>query len=196
MITILDYLLLGWLFWPVAIVPLLIAYALVNADDSDCAVGALILSAVALGACLYRYPEFRAFAFTWSGAAWLVGGYVVAGGILSLWKWVNVLMDFKRKAPEALKKVKRPDAPSEIAENLGRSIFGYGKSHYVVSGDGLNGDSVYYPNYKVFPIATWWVYWPFFTLSVVFDPINRLIRRVYDLLKGVYERMARTVAVK
>ena len=52
-----------------------------------------------------------------------------------------------------------------------------------------------YPDWKCHPVAAWWVYWPFFAFSIIFDPITRTCRWLFKLVKNYYEMLAKSFSV-
>lgn len=186
--SLLSFLFLGWFFWPLSIGLLLGAYAVVK-DADEFPTGSLFLLGSVLGFCLYRYPELRDVLFSIKGAAYSVGGYILAGGVVSLWKWVTVLLDFRRDAPEHLKKVNVNQPPGDRAKCLSRFIYGSGRDLVKESAGS------FYPDYRRFPIATWWTYWPLFLFQVILDPITRAIRRFVNFFRDIYEAVAKRFSV-
>ncbi len=188
--TIVDFIFLGWFFWPLFAAFSIGSYLCIRGDkDETFSGGALFLIACALAASAVRWPEFRALIFSIKGAALILGIYTAIGGALALWKWLAVLMDFRKAAPEILTQARANKVDSdELRKHLAETIYGYyhGRDKVKESNDGS-----FYPNSKAFPIATWWVYWPFFFFNVILDPVARFIRYVADLFSNLYENLAK-----
>jgi hypothetical protein len=54
----------------------------------------------------------------------------------------------------------------------------------------------YIINWKALPIALWWTYWPLFLVSVILDPLLRLIDSAMDFLKDFYHFIAKKFSVQ
>ena len=202
MITVLDFLLLSWAFWLIAPGLTVIAYIIVSelADEKEWGFAPLFFLALAGGALWYRYPEVR---LTWSGAAWAAAGYVAAGFILSLWKWLTVLLDFKKLPVAVMIACQKADARIQNPSYHAQAVLNEAarklahdctlKGCKVVENAGT---ITIYPDWRRHPIATWFTYWPFFLFSVVLDPVKRGIARLVQELKELYESIAKRFKVE
>lgn len=187
--TFISYLMIDWVFWTLNLILILVARNELK-DEDDVWDWCALLVAIITAGLLYRYDSFRAFALTWRGAGWIVGGYAVAGGVTALAKWLIVLVDFRPKARAWLDantdyQTKYPDK----ADALSRDLFGSGRDRVIES------EGSFYPNWKRFPIAVWATYWPFFAFSVILDPITRAAKRAVKWMGTLFERLSKSFAV-
>lgn len=190
MIYLLDLALLSWVFWPLEFLLFLLLYATVkptSRDDAEDFRGpGIVILVLILAAVWYRcgWP-------TWTHLFEGIGLYIVAGFFLSLYKYWWVLHDFKRDAPAVLlhftPTIHSPDACIKLCSNLSLPM---GSVNYDVS------RGIYIINWKEFPIAIWWIYWPCFVLSVVFDPLERVIRELMRWMRRFYAKLAEEFSVK
>ncbi len=196
MSTILGYLMLPWVFYPLCGTIIGFVYNAVE-DDKDFDEAPLWWIAIIVACCLYRFDSFRAYAFTWGGALSLVAAYVGAGIGVALWKWVIALSDFKarvalwmaQRTPDYVQKV----IPVNQAKDMSSDLYDGSPYHAVKV---VFGETVTYVlDHKQFPLVTWAVYWPFFLFSVALDPIARLVRRILSALKGVLDTLAKRFSV-
>ncbi len=209
MLAIFDFILLTWFFWPLAILfPLGAYFSLrdsVKKEESPILPGFLIALAGTILA--YRYPWFREIVTSWKSIAWLVGSYVTAGFVLALYKWFVILWDFRKTDFKA----HVDDAKLGLKNNPRASFLD--ESHYesdrVLSllrrstsldkfNIQYNDDATYsfYPNWKQYPIGSWWVYWPFFLFEIPFDVLTRLITNLFNWFRYLFNGIARKFAVK
>src|ERR1035438_3413468 len=101
--SILAFLIETWAFWILSPVLLFVTYsALTSRRRGAFPVSPILAYAVLLAAIGYKYPALRHYALTWTGGGILVGGYVVAGFVVSLLKWVVSLLEFMRSGSELL----------------------------------------------------------------------------------------------
>lgn len=183
--TALNWLLLGWLIWPILAIGLFVPYYIVKADNAFSGAAAIPI-ALAIGAAFWRWPAI--FPHTWGGAALAAALYLAAGGVYSAIKYLQTLRAFKVKAEEALK-----DCPADEVtrrERL-RHSFGYGDRFYAV----FDGDTAKL-DWSRLPIANWWVWFPYFLGGSLFDFVSNLGDRLVGTFKGFYQGLANRFAVK
>ena len=96
--TVLDFLLLTWVFWPIILALPLVAYynVTVAVKNGYTEVFAGLLIGAVIGILSYRFPSFRGYFDGWRAFVVVIGGYVVVGFLLSLYKWLSVLWDFRK----------------------------------------------------------------------------------------------------
>lgn len=193
--SFLDILFLTWTFWPIVVGLPLICYGVVSSleakDESEAWPTLLIILAGA--ATLYRYPALRLT--EWQTWAYAVGGYVLIGFLLTLYKWVMVLVDFRKSdvAKDIAETRTAYSSPKKAAASLG-SLYRYKKC--LVEVNDADGTISVRPNWHSYPLATWATYWPFFAFSVILDPIKRGIEHAIGWLKSFFDGIARRFAVK
>lgn len=195
MIAILELLLLWYVFWPLAAIFSITSYCTVaNNEYGEWKVFPIfLLAAVVIGLGFY-YPSFGAYLFTLKGAITATVSYVIVGGIVSMWKWLVVLMNFKEKAKTY--DLKSPGNVDYHCIELIKHVFPSFRQYDITHKNAVLYDGhKYYLNSKVFPISYWWTYWPLFLFSVVFDPIARIIRRLTKWLSDVYETVSKMFSV-
>jgi len=161
-----------------------------------------ILALIISGMLVYHYHWFH-YLSSWKFWVWSLVIYLVAGFCVSLYKWFMVLFDFKKNLLEinsAVQNAKvkisgKTEAPltdTGMAKVV-KDLTSYWNGHYCV---GYVGDSIkVYPNWIKHPIAMWWMYWPAYSISVILDPIQRLVRNLVDWMKRFYDSIARRFSI-
>lgn len=209
--AILNFLFLtSWLFWAeVGIIPL-VCYFLIDGavkDDEFPTLPLFLIAAVGFGVA-WKYPSVWQFFTTWTN--WLIafGGYIVAGFIVATVKWLIVLNDFRNgnitETIASAKKSRDRDIgayvesggkgnPELFVKSLKEYLSYTETKNLIVSEE--NGKIKAYPNWKKYPIGSWWNYWPFFALSTVFSRINKLIEFIYTLFRHYWESLAAKFSV-
>lgn len=104
LIGALDWLFLGWVFWPMFIIFSFWSYGSVRKSKHEFAFFPLILIAVMGFAAVWRWPVLKTLFSSWELIALAVGAYIVAGFIVSLYKYIAELHDFKKEAPDSISK--------------------------------------------------------------------------------------------
>jgi hypothetical protein len=206
-VWVLDLLFLSWLFWPILFgVPILCWIFITSAvKDEEFTIGAALLMLLVLFANFWRY-SYPSLAVLTTWHFWVTGltVYLGAGFVISTYKWFMVIMNLRKDLQnKVLISTHKNDIqhhhPDWDGEEIARAVVRVieDKSYYSklkVEADGLQ--VLVFPNWKKYPIGTWWVYWPFFLLEVVFDPIQRVVEKVVDFLKDYYHYIAKYFAVK
>lgn len=208
-IWVLELLITWWIFYPIVVIGLLMCYKSLQDNIFDprassysrmytLDVGPFVTLVLTVG--LLAAYKFGLFAISWQW--WLVGAaiYFVMGGIVSTYKWVQVILDFNK--PESRVDVQKTidraklEYPVESDRGMGFKSFIVTRHHCLkVEWCGDSSFSVY-PDWEKFPLKLWWLYWPFFTLQVVFDPVQRFIGRCVRALRQFYDALARRWSVK
>lgn len=208
--TVLDFLLMTWVFWPIILILPLAAYynvtTAVKEEETEVFAGVLIAGIV--GALAYKFPAIRGFFDGWKAVAIVLGGYVVAGFLLSLYKWLVVLWDFRKLDVKGrVEACRNAHAAADEAALKKRSETSYMSNPSVESRvkeldvfekcvvETSNDTFMIYPNWKKYPIGTWWVYWPFFLLELPFDFVKRIMENLFNWLKHFYNGIAQKFAV-
>ena len=203
--TVLDFLLMTWIFWPIILTLPFVAFynvfSAVKDDESEVFAGFVIAAIV--GILAYKFPTVRGYFEGWRAWSVVLGGYVATGFLLSLYKWFVVLWDFRKQDVKAYINAAKADHQTS-EEKVAKSGFGSSSSvedilenkftKCVVEEE--NGVYSVYPNWKKYPIGTWWVYWPFFLLELPFDFVKRIMERLFNWLRHFYNGIAKSFAVK
>lgn len=197
LLAILAFLTLWWVFWPIVTILTLITYFTVNKkDEDDFESGALALLAVTIAGLTHYFGAW--FLFAWPTVLYTVGGYVAIGAVIMGYKWLTLLSDFRPKAREWLQERERLDETlDDKRKGLSRALYNsYTHSNRVIVFQAATHvKPIYYLNWRAFPLANWVVFWPFFSLSVILDPILRVTRRVIKWCGEIFEAIAKKFAV-
>lgn len=176
------------------------AAVVLDKDNDDFHYGIGFLFGAVLLAAGWHWKDFGGWLADWSHLPYVVGGYVIIGFLVALYKWTMVLFDFRRSNPAALiAKARTNSYASAYHASRKDHIEAAFKDKCVVTqhgGDEATATYSVYPNWRRHPIASWWAYWPVFAFSVVFDPIERAIRAAFNALRRFWDWMGSLVAVK
>lgn len=194
---ILDLLLIGYVFWPVLFVFALLIYASIERGKSIlCGNFFGVLFIAAVWAHYRTIPPFI-------NIVEFAGIYILVGFLVSLYKYFIILYDFRKNAPAAITKIKKHYSPptyrlndkemiTRVESDLSTELdLPYNSVEY---DETTNSYHIKYNNCG--PIALWWIYWPCYLLSTIFDPIERFIKYIYEKIKGFYNNMAKWFGVK
>jgi hypothetical protein len=205
LISILDFLLLGFFFYPLVVGLLLLAYAVTASleKEKEWGVGPLLLLTLTGGALLYHFPILRST--DWSVWAGVTGGYMAVGFMVSLYKWVDVLIAFRKRPVaadivEAKEEEYRCSPQNHAAARLkdaANRLTGYREPYCDCVADcNDDGTITLRPDWRKHPIAAWATYWPFFALSIPFDWLKRGIERITNWLRQFWDGIARRFSVR
>ena len=175
---ILDWIVLGWFFWPLEITLLLLVHNLAKGSASKYDTfsgGALFWFLLLGGAIMYRVHRWP----TWAEVGLYAVAYIAVGFFVSLIKYNGVLRAFRKNA--SLELAKGEISAFDLANRLDLP-------NYSVMTEQKSG--FYYLNWQKFPIANWWTFWPFFALSSVFDFIEDIIEWLVDQFKAMYQQLS------
>lgn len=189
---ILDILMVWWVYWPMSILLLSCGYALGHQED-EFHPEALIFLGALLAGILYRFDNLRHFLLSWDGALLGAGGYLMIGAAISLCKWMQKLDGFKTFAKDWLPKNK-PDPRNFTPPQKERLERAWTDTY--ATGRVTEQDGVFFLNWRKFPLATWWIYWPFFSFSVILDPIRDLVNTIIAWFGNRLEQLAKIFSVK
>lgn len=216
---VLDFLAFSWIFWPLLgflfFWPFVVLMHCIADDESEKTLFYPIFPfLIAFSLFFYHFPHIRPNFLIWQTYVYGVGGYVLAGFLVSLYKWFMKLHDFRKMDKDGLwKEISsslsnrygcKEMTPEEVKEELitqikrnklKGSFYEPPYSKYKVDLD-QNDQLRIYPNWKKYPLSMWWTYWPFYMFEVVLDPIRRFINSVVDLLKEFYNKIAQHFSVK
>lgn len=207
--SFLDLLFLSWFFYPLVIVFPVICYYIIEQTgrsvyhDNDWPGGPLFLLAIVGAAVLYRFPTLRPA--SWHGYIWWALTYIAIGFGVALYKWLAVLVAFKRghvkidiaraKAAE-LAENPQNHARAQLNEAVDRLKRDSDYRRCIITVDGDTGFITIYPNWQQHPIASWFAYWPFHALSIPFDWLTDAVEWVAKALRGFWEGIAKHFSVK
>ncbi len=187
---VLNWLLLGWLIWPILTLGLLIPYWLVKGMERDFASPAFIPIAIAIGAAWWRWPAV--FPHTWGGAALVAGLYLAAGAVYSGVKYLQTLRRFQGDVQHILAQAPNLELVDKVARleaNLTEWGRGWDKGYEIANG-------VAQLNWRCLPLANWWVWWPWFLCGSAFELVSNLGNHLVAAFKGFYQGLAKRFAVK
>jgi hypothetical protein len=181
LVTALNFIFLSWIFWPIFIIFSFCSYNLVKSSKHEFAWAPLILIGVVGFGAVWRWPILKVMFTSWQLIGLAIGAYIVAGFIVSLYKYIAELHDFKKDAPE----------------HIARGVMGCDlESQMDLPRDSVKQDGAkVYLNWKAFPHALWWTYWPLFVFSVILDPLTRFIDWAIGFLKTFYQSLAKKFSV-
>jgi hypothetical protein len=187
----LDFLLLGWFFWPIDLVLLFIVYSCVKPKGhvawNDIEPGGLFFGTLLLAVAWFHWRPAFTVSLLYSALKWL-GVYIGAGFLVSLYKYWSLLTDFRDAAPLLLEK--RPyayDSAYDLCSDLEYP------SGYV---DFDKNTGVFKIDWKSVPLLVWWTYWPCFTVSLILDPIQRGIKWLFERMRSFYDALATKYSVR
>jgi hypothetical protein len=201
---VLDLLFISWFFWPVAFgLPVICYFVIASSfkEDKYTHVPEFLL-AIVIGAVLWRYPDLRHYATDWHNWAYVIGGYAVAGFLMSLYKWLRVIGSFRsqdvkgtiariRSEVNTVYHMNHEEArAAEATQQLRRK---FDKCKVV-----LNDDKTIsiWPDRSEYSISSWWVYWPFFLLELPFELVGDICRACYNTIRRLYDGIAQSFSVK
>jgi len=200
-LAILAWLMFPWVFWTLIGILSLVAYKLVGVgqDEDEFSFGALFVTSLIIVGLIYRHDTAWALMTTWPSNLYVVAGYAAVGfGVMS-YKWLTLLADFRPKAQAWLETDRNSFKGAETkSKALSEHAFpkrGYCYTSMVTFCETPAGNISYYPNWRMFPLANWLTFWPFFSVSVIFDPLLRLSRRVVKLCGEALEAIAKKFSV-
>lgn len=201
--SLLDFLFMTWVFWPIILtLPFVAYYNVVSAvkdDESEVFAGFVIATIV--GILAYKFPAVRGYFDGWRAWSVVLGGYVAAGFLLSLYKWFVVLWDFRKlNVKETIEKCKKEakdaeDSGNRYCPSVESRLKDYSDFQKCIV-ESSEGTYTIYPNWKKYPISIWWTYWPFFLLEIPFDFIKRIMENLFNWLRHFYNSIAKSFAVK
>lgn len=201
--AVLDFLLMTWIFWPIIVVLPFVAFynvfSAVKEDEVEVFAGAVIAAIV--GILAYKFPVVRGYFDGWRAWCVILGGYVSAGFLLSLYKWLVVLWDFRKADVKGRIQSCRNSYNAEMEKGRSSYIDSVKQriqnlfEKCVVEENNDNTFSVF-PNWRKYPIGLWWVYWPFFLLELPFDFVKRIAESLFQWLRHFYNSVAKKFAVR
>jgi hypothetical protein len=176
-------------FYPLVVVALVATYFIVakSIDESDFPFSPLlVLGAIGVIAVI-RYPGL-AVLFQWPNVLLTAGAYLAIGFFVSLFKWIRKLSDFRVYALQ-----KRTDYPEASSEKFLERVQGSYNSDYHEAK--LNKEGRVYLPHDVSELTSQWFYWPFFILSVLFDPIKTAVNAGVAYFRSFYEYLSNHFSV-
>ncbi len=210
-ITAISWLALSWLFIPLVAISLLATYFNVKNDRDDFPIfsGFLVAGIVYLSS--FRFESLSVL-FSWSNIGYFLGGYILIGFFVALFKWILKLKEFKRVAlekrtdlEESLEKdvlsyldknprSNREDAIKSVVDgNRNRLVSTLSYKYNLVCVDSVTGKI--YLGVEKSLVSKHWIYWPFFILTVVLDPITEFVNFMVDYLKNLFTIISKRFSV-
>ena len=209
LISILDFLVLTTMWWVMLALLVVIIYAVSSehAKLNQYPLGAEIFLTLITAGLIYRYPVLQPYARNWVWWVAGLGAYLGAGFLICSYKWLAAVLDFRKRCDsltdmvlQAKTMCARRDHNQVVREGTGETEYvsqrlkdllgsdhGYGKVKIDVTPAGVYRA---YLDWNAYPLAIWWVYWPFFLFSCIFDPIQRAVRRFIDWMKRYFHAIA------
>jgi hypothetical protein len=212
--TVLSILFLTWAFWVAVPLLTLASYICVvnNIKDEDDSVPwiAFLFLSFAIWGLGYRFQNWVDVS-NWRWWASMLGSYFGVGFGVSMYKWLSILRGFDRKAASVAIVLTRDKVKALYDDPRDQSwrIAGKRQDQYLqdelkqmadfkrcVVNVALNGATAVYPDWRKYPIATWWVYWPFFMFDVLLDPLHRLVKMALKFMRHFYDSIGKLFAAK
>lgn len=208
-ITFFTWVALSWLFFPIACLSLITTYFNIKNDERDFPIvsGIVLGLVVWLSILRFDFPQF-----SWANLAYFVGGYIIIGFFVALFKWVQRLKEFKKVATEIKEKKdgeynsifskyreqnynwSEEQLKSSTLESIKRSTetdLSYRFSNVLYD----TSTKKFYLGVNKVSVSTHWVYWPFFVLSIVFEPIASVINFLVDYTKNFFTSISKRFSV-
>lgn len=209
-INSITWLALSWLFFPIAAITILTTYFNVKNERNEFP----IFSGIVIGGLVYlasfRFEELAKF--SWNNIFYVLGAYVLAGFLVSLFQWIKTLREFKVFATDAKKRLIESfeeDVNGLMSRNAGytrkEAVDSTTKSHKSSLRSSLSHNfknvnfdeqtGKFYLGVDKSTMSKHWVYWPFFALSIIFDPITEFVNFVIDYAKNLFTSISKRFAV-
>lgn len=202
---VLDLLFLSWFFWPViAFFPVICYFVVIDGfKDSEWRTApAILLSIVAL-AVVWRFDSLKPYAKDWHWWAIAFGTYMGAGFCMTLYKWMRVIIAFRKQdIKSSIQRVREnvdktqhmnhePARNNEVVREL-KMMF----PKTVVTCDSSDRSITIWPDRNAYSLSLWWCYWPFFLLEIPFELVGDLVTGLLRFLRGFYNGLAKSFSVK
>jgi hypothetical protein len=187
---VVDWIVFGWLFWVLLPICIWTPHAICKSARKDFEGGALFFVLPLLGLVWWRWPGL--FPHTWGGWTWLTVAYLFVGFVYSLGKYVRTLGRFKAAVQAALPLAKARDNGIRLPCNVQQQLDAEWTGKITI----LSNDSGLILDWRRLPLANWWIYWPWFSLSSVFTFIQNFGKNLVNLFRGLYDKLAARFAVK
>lgn len=205
--AILSGLFLTGVFWLIVPSLFLISYLLVCGDSDPTDLNEIpLIPAFLLSVAIYGVSFKYALITSWAGLGWFLLVYGGVGFLVSVYKWTEVLLKFPKKDIaekifEAKTKFRGKSTDTDVdLKNFqahmecAAGCWYDAKRCKVECSEGYNVSV--YPDWKQHPIASWWVYWPLFSLSIPFEWGRKLVNKLTKLLKDFWNNLAKRFAAK
>lgn len=190
-ITFLAY---TWAFYILALATVVVSYIWVMDTDDRYRDGYFPFGpTLIVGAFIYilatRFDVLKQF-IIWPNIMATIGGYLLIGFFVSLFRYVRRLSEFKEYATERKSENFKGSIDSEYINSM-RGDLKY-KFHNVTFEEKTGKFSL---DHKRSNITRHWIYWPFFLVSVVFDPIGDFVKFSVKRLGFLYQHLSKKYAV-
>lgn len=186
MIFVLNWILLGWLFWPIVAIALFAPHIVLKYVKDFTSVPAFLL-AIGGGALWWRWPFL--FPHTWVGAAWVAGLYLLAGGLYCAFKYVGLLRRFRQSVTTILSDCRNLPLVDQTQRLNNDLPYDY-RNGYEIK------DGMARLIWNRWPLSNWWAWWPWFLCGSALDFISNLGERLVEAFKGFWQWLTNLFAVK
>ena len=210
-----------WLFWLVILFSFFITAKAVteSAEEDSFGCAHVLFFTIFVTFIIYRFDGLRAF-LAWPNWIYVLGGYLVAGFGIAIYKWFQRVSAFRKFAQTAALEIEEELreqeslqrlAPGARIPNSHSSVDPKDKetprtllkkqldNHYNFHNIGTDTTNPEEPKYYLMSsksrVALWWTFWPFFLFSVVLDPLTRIIRSASALLSSIFTRISKRFSV-
>lgn len=170
----LEFLILGWLFWPITVVFIFWAYFNLR-DKDDFIFSPLFLLTATIAMIVYRYEPLKLFLSDWHNIAYAFAGYIIAGFVVAILKWLILIAKFRNAVREGNGSMNGLDRKFHFIKDL---------------------DKGSYLDWKRYSITAWWTYWPLYTFYIVLEPTSLLIKFLFKIFRRLFESLAQFGAIK
>ncbi len=189
MITVLlsafNWLMASWLFFAFASIFIIWAFSGIRKENEFKFFPAFLLALVVAG-CYYKWPGIRHF-FHWPMILWTAGSYILIGGLTTIVKWFSILRRFREESGAVF-------AANKTSVEERRFFSVENELHLPTSSiDVVNGRAML--NWRKFSFGAWWSYWPYFSLSLILEPMLMGVDYLLELCRGIYVKMAQSFSV-
>jgi hypothetical protein len=175
-----------WLFWPILCIIFLLTASYINDKLERASTPYLpIILVLFISWCvaLQISPDL----ITWKNAAWFVGAYTAIGFVITLFNWRLALLEFQATANKI--KASITDISTAQLYNALKDCYRYNHSvEQTSSGIVLRAD----PD----RLRIWWMYWPFYTLRFITNPIRNFFNALVSFFRGVFNQLGNYYKVK
>ena len=215
LLTILDWLTISLVFYPIVIILSIIAICFGRALDKFY-YAPIYLALIIAGLTYYKFPELRQYV-TIQNSCIAIAIYLLIGGGVSIIKWIGYSREFREIAMSQINRAKDKVAENNIFNDrrdngLSAKSTDYSsilldlvrdavkdKYHYKLGKE--TPYEVYVSSSAMHPVPvrrimmSYIVYWPMFSLAIVVDEVVRYIEWFTDLFGNVYKAIAKRYSV-
>ena len=194
---VVEWLVFSWAVFPIyAITAIWFSFLVSGADkENEASVMSKFLVLVAALVTVSRYGHFSDL-LNWRFDLFWVAVYLGVGFLVCMYKWFSLLHDFRHAAINVLAEHPGMTAHADTVKRRIHSRMGFYSDRFADDRILVDTSGRYYIDWTGFPICTWWLDWPYFLLSTIFDPIQRAIRSAVQRLRSFFHWTATLFSVK